>query len=31
MVTHSEDYGRYGSRLVRMLDGKILSAHAQAA
>jgi len=31
MVTHSEDYGRYGSRLVRMLDGKILSTHAEAA
>ncbi len=31
MVTHSEDYGRYGSRLVRMLDGKILSMHAEAA
>jgi putative ABC transport system ATP-binding protein len=31
MVTHSEDYGRYGSRLVRMLDGRILSQHAEAA
>jgi putative ABC transport system ATP-binding protein len=33
MVTHSEDYGRYGTRLVRMLDGKVLSStmHAEAA
>jgi putative ABC transport system ATP-binding protein len=31
MVTHSEDYGRYGSRLVRMLDGRVLSTHAEAA
>ncbi|MGV3592090.1 MAG: ABC transporter ATP-binding protein [Gammaproteobacteria bacterium] len=30
MVTHSEEYGRYGSRLVRMLDGRILSAGEQA-
>jgi putative ABC transport system ATP-binding protein len=31
MVTHSEEYGRSGSRLIRMLDGRILSTHAQAA
>jgi putative ABC transport system ATP-binding protein len=31
MVTHSEDYGRYGSRLVRMLDGRILASQAEAA
>jgi putative ABC transport system ATP-binding protein len=33
MVTHSEDYAQYGSRIVRMLDGKILSSthHAEAA
>ena len=33
MVTHSEEYGRYGSRLVRMLDGRVLSSsdHAAAA
>ena len=31
MVTHSEDYGRYGSRLVRMLDGRILSNTQHAA
>ncbi len=33
MVTHSEDYGRYGSRIVRMLDGRVLSSsdHAAAA
>ena len=33
MVTHSEDYGRFGTRVVRMLDGKILSStpHAEAA
>lgn len=30
MVTHSEEYGRYGSHLVRMLDGRILSAEEQA-
>jgi putative ABC transport system ATP-binding protein len=33
MVTHSADYGRYGTRLARMLDGKVLSStmHAEAA
>jgi putative ABC transport system ATP-binding protein len=32
MVTHSEEYARYGSRVVRMLDGQILSStHAEAA
>ncbi len=33
MVTHSEDYARYGSRIVRMLDGRVLSSsdHAAAA
>ncbi|MES2627062.1 MAG: ABC transporter ATP-binding protein, partial [Pseudomonadota bacterium] len=33
MVTHSEDYAQYGSRIVRMLDGRILSSthHAEAA
>ncbi len=30
MVTHSEDYALYGSRIVRMLDGEIL-AEAEAA
>lgn len=25
MVTHSEEYAQYGSRIVRMLDGEILS------
>jgi putative ABC transport system ATP-binding protein len=31
MVTHSEEYARYGSRVVRMLDGRILASHAEAA
>jgi putative ABC transport system ATP-binding protein len=33
MVTHSEEYARYGSRIVRMLDGKVISTgyHAEAA
>lgn len=25
MVTHSEEYAKYGSRIIRVLDGKILS------
>jgi putative ABC transport system ATP-binding protein len=31
MVTHSEEYGRCSSRLMRMLDGRILTTHAAAA
>lgn len=33
MVTHSEDYAQYGSRVVRMLDGQVISTsdHAAAA
>ncbi len=31
MVTHSEAYGQYGTRLVRMLDGRILSSETYAA
>ena len=31
MVTHSEEYGRYGSRIVRMLDGRILPSTQAAA
>jgi putative ABC transport system ATP-binding protein len=30
MVTHSEDYARYGSRIVRMLDGRITSTGYEA-
>ena len=26
MVTHSEGYAQYGSRIVRMLDGRILTS-----
>jgi putative ABC transport system ATP-binding protein len=31
MVTHSEAYGQYGTRIVRMLDGEILAETASAA
>jgi len=31
MVTHSEDYAQYGSRIVRMLDGEILAETESAA
>jgi putative ABC transport system ATP-binding protein len=31
MVTHSEEYGRAGSHLIHMLDGRILPSQAQAA
>jgi putative ABC transport system ATP-binding protein len=32
MVTHSEEYANYGSRIVRMLDGRVQSTgHAAAA
>jgi len=30
MVTHSEDYARYGTRIVRMLDGRIIDDGKQA-
>ncbi len=31
MVTHSEHYATYGSRIVRLLDGKIVSAQTEEA
>ncbi|HTQ99044.1 MAG TPA: ATP-binding cassette domain-containing protein, partial [Candidatus Acidoferrum sp.] len=32
MVTHSEEYGSVGTRIVRMLDGRVISTgHSQAA
>lgn len=30
MVTHSEHYAAYGTRVVRLLDGKIIDANARA-
>jgi putative ABC transport system ATP-binding protein len=30
MVTHSEHYAAYGSRVVRLLDGAVVDSNAQA-